>query len=61
MDFLRNTQDLLYQKKIKCISSPEQNYFAHFAMRYPVELQLEEQSASLFSPKNSFQFQPADL
>ena len=25
-----------YIKKLKCISSPEQNYFAHFAMRYPV-------------------------
>ena len=36
MGFLRNTQDLLYQKKSKCISSPEQNYFTHFAMRYPV-------------------------
>ena len=35
--FLRNTQDLLYSKKSKCISSPEQNYFSHFAMRYPVQ------------------------
>ena len=31
-----NTQDLLYQKKSKCISSPGHNYFTHFAMRYPV-------------------------
>ena len=38
MGFLRNTQDLLYLKKINCISAPEQNYFAHFAMRYPVLL-----------------------
>ena len=29
----------LILKKIKCISSPEQNYFAHFAMRYPVTTQ----------------------
>ena len=28
--------DLLYSKKSKCISSPELNYFSHFAMRYPV-------------------------
>ena len=34
--FLRNTQHLLYSKKYKCISSPEQNYFSHFAMRYSV-------------------------
>ena len=27
---------LLVLKKIKSISLPEQNYFTHFAMRYPV-------------------------
>ena len=31
-----NTWDLLCQKKSKCISSPGQNYFVHFALRYPV-------------------------
>ena len=31
-----NTQDLKYQQKSKFISSPEQNYFVNFAMRYPV-------------------------
>ena len=31
-----NTQDPKYQQKSKSISSPEQNYFALFAMRYPV-------------------------
>ena len=36
MGFLRNTQDLLYQQKSKHISSSEQNYFTHFALRYPV-------------------------
>ena len=25
-----------YQQKSNCLSSPEQNYFALFAMRYPV-------------------------
>ena len=29
-------QDLLYQKKVKCTSSPELIYFTQFAMRYPV-------------------------
>ena len=36
MGFLRNTLDLLHSKTSKYISSPEQNYFSHFAMRYPV-------------------------
>ena len=31
-----NLQDPEYQHKSKSIASPEQNYFAHFAMRYPV-------------------------
>ena len=31
-----NPQDSKYQQKLKSIASPEQNYFAHFAMRYPV-------------------------
>ena len=31
-------QDPEYQHKSKSIASPEQNYFAHFAMRYPVYL-----------------------
>ena len=35
--FLRNTQDLSYQKKVKCTSSPESIYFTQFAMRHPVE------------------------
>ena len=26
----------LYQQILNAISSPEQNYFVHFAMRYPV-------------------------
>ena len=36
MGFLRHTQDLLYWQKSKSISAPEQNYFLHFALRYPV-------------------------
>ena len=28
--------EALILKKSKCISSPEQNYFSRFAMRYPV-------------------------
>ena len=31
-----NTEDPKYQQKSKSIASPEQNYFALFAMRYPV-------------------------
>ena len=31
-----NMQDPKYQQKSKSISSPEQDYFALFAMRYPV-------------------------
>ena len=31
-----NPQDPKYQQKLKSIALPEQNYFAHFAMRYPV-------------------------
>ena len=31
-----NTLDPKYQQKSKSISSPEQNYFALFATRYPV-------------------------
>ena len=31
-----NTEDPKYQQKSRSISSPEQNYFALFAMRYPV-------------------------
>ena len=27
---------LILKKKSKCTSSPEQNFFLHFAMRYPV-------------------------
>ena len=38
-----NPQDPKYQQKLKSIASPEQNYFAHFAMRYPV-LEIAEQS-----------------
>ena len=34
--YLMNTQDLKYQQKSKSISSPDQNYFVHFDMRYPV-------------------------
>ena len=33
-----NPQGPEYQHKSKSIASPEQNYFAHFAMRYPVYL-----------------------
>ena len=33
-----NPQDPKYQEKLKSIAAPEQNYFAHFAMRYPVVL-----------------------
>ena len=36
MGFLRNTQNLLYCKKSKSISSPEPKYFLHFALRYRV-------------------------
>ena len=31
-----NPQDPKYLHKSKSKASPEQNYFAHFAMRYPV-------------------------
>ena len=31
-----NPQDPKYLQILKSIASPEQNYFAHFAMRYPV-------------------------
>ena len=31
-----NMQDPKYWQKLKSISSPEQNYFFRFAMRYPV-------------------------
>jgi hypothetical protein len=34
--YLRNTYNPKYQQKSKFISSPEQNCFLHFAMRYPV-------------------------
>ena len=37
MGFLRGTKDLLDQKKSESISSPEQNYFLHFALRYPAD------------------------
>ena len=45
--FLRNTQDLLYSKKTECISSPEQNYFSHFAMRYPVDVKAKIQQTKI--------------
>ena len=32
-----NTQYLKHQQQSKSVPSPEQNYFVHFAMRYPVE------------------------
>jgi hypothetical protein len=32
-----NRQDPKYQQKSKSLSSPEQNYFTLFAMRYPVK------------------------
>ena len=35
-----NPQDPKYQEKLKSIAAPEQNYFAHFAMRYPVVQQV---------------------
>ena len=34
--YLINRQDPNYQQKFKSISSQEQNYFLHFALRYPV-------------------------
>ena len=37
-----NPQDPKYEQKLKSIASPEQNYFAHFAMRYPVNLSFVE-------------------
>ena len=30
------THTTSYKKKSKCIFPPEQNYFSHFAMKYPV-------------------------
>ena len=33
-----NTQDPKYYQKSKSTSSPEQNYFLPYAMRYPVDL-----------------------
>ena len=37
-----NPQDPKYQQKLKSMASPEQNYFAHFAMRYPVHTRNKE-------------------
>ena len=39
-----NTQDPKYHQKSKCISSPERNYFAGFAMRYPVCFKVKNQN-----------------
>ena len=39
-----NMQDEKYQQKSKSISLPEQNYFVHFAMRYPVQVTTEKKS-----------------
>ena len=43
-------------EKLKSIASPEQNYFAHFAMRYPVVVQnghfeLRTKEKSEFEPE----------
>ena len=43
-----NPQDPKYQQKLKSIASPEQNYFAHFAMRYPVKETKKTQGSSTY-------------